>query len=161
MRNKNNNSDIIQIKKYSNRRLYHSAQKRYINLQQISDLIKSGNTIKVIDTQSKEDITKQILIQTILESEKNKQDMLPVPFLHKLIRYGNKLSNSYLDKSFIMMMQPYLYENSNSDNNDSLKYSKFANTSSSKLKPKNRNDDLLKIKQKMEELEQQIRNISN
>ena len=87
--------------------------------------------------------------------------MLPVPFLHKLIRYGNKLSNSYLDKSFIMMMQPYLYENNNTDNNDSLKYSKFANTSSSKLKPKNRNDDLLKIKQKMEELEQQIRNISN
>ena len=70
MRNKGeNDSHVIVIKKYSNRRLYDSAKKKYITLEHISDLIKSGKEIQVIDTQTKEDITKLILIQTILENE--------------------------------------------------------------------------------------------
>jgi len=109
MRNKGkNDSDVIVIKKYSNRRLYDSVKKKYITLEDISDLIKSGKEIQVIDTQTKEDITKLILIQTILENEKNKEDILPASFLHNLIKYGNQIAKEYFDNSFIMMMQPYI-----------------------------------------------------
>ena len=109
MRNKGeNDSDAVVIKKYSNRRLYDSAKKKYITLEHISDLIKSGKEIQVIDTQTKEDITKLILIQTILENEKNKEDILPASFLHSIIKYGNQIAKEYFDNSFIMMMQPYI-----------------------------------------------------
>jgi len=85
-----------------------STNKRYVTLEDISELIRNGNEVKVIDSQSGEDISKVILIQVILESEKNKEDMLPVSFLHMLIKYGNKVAKDYFENYFLMMFQPYL-----------------------------------------------------
>ena len=96
------------IKKYSNRRLYDSTNKRYVTLEDISELIRNGNEVKVIDSQSGADISKVILIQVILESEKNKEDILPVSFLHMLIKYGNKVAKDFFENYFLMMFQPYL-----------------------------------------------------
>ena len=44
------------IKKYSNRRLYDSTNKRYVTLEDISELIREGSEVKVIDSQSGADI---------------------------------------------------------------------------------------------------------
>ena len=96
------------IKKYSNRRLYDSTNKRYVTLEDISELIREGNEVKVIDSQSGADISKVILIQVVLESEKNKEDILPVSFLHMLIKYGNKVAKDFFENYFLMMFQPYL-----------------------------------------------------
>ena len=96
------------IKKYSNRRLYDSTNKRYVTLEDISELIRAGSEVKVIDSQSGADISKVILIQVILESEKNKEDILPVSFLHMLIKYGNKVAKDFFENYFLMMFQPYL-----------------------------------------------------
>ena len=101
--------DQITIKKYSNRRLYDSTNKRYVTLDNIASLIREGSEIKVIDSQSGEDISKVILIQVILESEKNKEDILPVSFLHMLIKYGNKVAKDFFENYFLMMFQPYNY----------------------------------------------------
>ena len=96
------------IKKYSNRRLYDSTNKRYVTLEDISALIREGNEVKVIDSQTGADISKVILIQVVLESEKNKEDILPVSFLHMLIKYGNKVAKDFFENYFLMMFQPYL-----------------------------------------------------
>ena len=101
--------DRITIKKYSNRRLYDSTNKRYVTLDNIASLIREGSEIKVIDSQSGEDLSKVILIQVILESEKNKEDILPVSFLHMLIKYGNKVAKDFFENYFLMMFQPYNY----------------------------------------------------
>ena len=101
--------DRITIKKYSNRRLYDSTNKRYVTLDNIASLIREGSEIKVIDSQSGEDISKVILIQVILDSEKNKEDILPVSFLHMLIKYGNKVAKDFFENYFLMMFQPYNY----------------------------------------------------
>jgi polyhydroxyalkanoate synthesis repressor PhaR len=98
----------ITIKKYSNRRLYDTTHKAYVTLEEIADLIKEGNEIKVLDSQTDEDITKVILIQVILESEKNKMDILPTSFLHMLIKYGNRIAKDFFENYFLMMFQPYL-----------------------------------------------------
>ncbi len=98
----------IIIKKYSNRRLYDTSHKRYVTLDEIADLIKQGNEIKVIDSQTDEDITRVILIQVILESEKNNADILPISFLHMLIKYGNKMARDFFENYFLIMFQPYL-----------------------------------------------------
>jgi polyhydroxyalkanoate synthesis repressor PhaR len=105
--------DQITIKKYSNRRLYDSANKRYVTLEDIALLIREGSEIKVIDSQSGDDISKVILIQVILESEKNKEDILPVSFLHMLIKYGNKVAKDFFENYFLMMFQPYNYVKDN------------------------------------------------
>jgi polyhydroxyalkanoate synthesis repressor PhaR len=101
-------AEQIVIKKYSNRRLYDTIHKKYATLEEISNLIREGNEIKVLDSQTGEDITKVILIQAILESEKNKVDILPTAFLHMLIKYGNKIARDFFENYFLMMFQPYL-----------------------------------------------------
>jgi len=106
-------NDQITIKKYSNRRLYDSLNKRYVTHEDIATLIRKGSEIKVIDSQSGEDITKLILIQVILESEKNKEDILPVSFLHMLIKYGNQVAKDFFENYFLMMFQPYNYVKDN------------------------------------------------
>lgn len=103
-----NLSGHVVIKKYSNRRLYDTKHKKYVTLEEIGALIREGSEIKVIDTQTGEDISKLILIQVVLESEKNKEDILPVSFLHMLIKYGNKIARDFIENSFLMMFQPYL-----------------------------------------------------
>ena len=172
MRNKRkNDSDVAVIKKYSNRRLYDGAKKKYFTLEDISDIIKSGKEIQVIDTQTKEDITKLILIQTILENEKNKKDILPASFLHNLIKYGNQIAKEYFDNSFIMMMQPYISFQKNLQKNMNTMglqnpFSPFnfdqnpKNISNSDSKDNSQSSDLKNLHQKMEELERKIRDLS-
>ena len=65
------------IKKYSNRKLYDTKEKKYVNLAEVSRLIREGEEIKVIDNQTKEDITSLVLAQIIVEQEKTKKIMLP------------------------------------------------------------------------------------
>ncbi|MES9926149.1 MAG: polyhydroxyalkanoate synthesis regulator DNA-binding domain-containing protein, partial [Candidatus Thiodiazotropha endolucinida] len=61
------------IKKYPNRRLYDTEQSKYITLTQLRQLIISGESIKVVDSTSEEDITRNILLQIILETESGGQ----------------------------------------------------------------------------------------
>ncbi len=98
---------LVTIKKYSNRRLYDSTNKKYVTLDDIGALIREGSEVKVIDSQTGADISKVILIQVVLESEKNKEDILPVSFLHMLIKYGNKVAKDFFENYFLMMFQPY------------------------------------------------------
>ena len=65
------------IKKYANRKLYDVKEKKYVNLSEISRLIREGKEVKVIDNKTKEDITSLILAQIIVEQEKTKKIMLP------------------------------------------------------------------------------------
>ncbi|MGQ0794369.1 MAG: polyhydroxyalkanoate synthesis regulator DNA-binding domain-containing protein [Deltaproteobacteria bacterium] len=101
-------AEQIVIKKYSNRRLYDTVHKKYVTFEEISALIRDGAEVKVLDSQTDEDITKLILIQAILESEKNKVDILPASFLHMLIKYGNKVAKDFFENYFLMMFQPYV-----------------------------------------------------
>ncbi len=101
-------TDQIIIKKYSNRRLYDTIHKKYVTLDEIASFIKEGSEIKVIDSQTDEDITKVILMQVILESEKNREDILPTSFLHMLIKYGNRMARDFFENYFTIMFRPYL-----------------------------------------------------
>jgi len=65
------------IKKYANRKLYDTKEKKYVNLSEVSRLIREGVDLKVIDNNTKEDISSLILAQIIVEQEKTKKIMLP------------------------------------------------------------------------------------
>ena len=75
------------IKKYTNRRLYDTTSSAYINLDDLAGLIRGGERITVVDASSGEDLTRQVLLQVILERQ-GMVAALPPGFLHRLIRLG-------------------------------------------------------------------------
>lgn len=87
--------ETILIKKYSNRKLYDLSRSRYITLEEIAGFIREGKQVKVVDATSNEDLTTVTLAQIILEEEKKRKNLLPVSFLHQLIKYGESLQELF------------------------------------------------------------------
>jgi polyhydroxyalkanoate synthesis repressor PhaR len=76
------------IKRYGNRKLYDTHLSRYVTLEEISQMIRKGEDLKVIDNKTKEDLTAVTLTQIMLEEEKNKKNILPLSLLKNLIQQG-------------------------------------------------------------------------
>lgn len=98
------NPDRVIIKRYGNRRLYNTETKSYVTYQDLIEIIRAGHDIQVIDSSSKSDVTKAVLIQVILEEEKNQKNILPLQFLFQLIRSqegaAHDFFRNYLSSSF-------------------------------------------------------------
>ena len=58
------------IKKYANRKLYDTNTSRYITLNGISELVREGYDIEVVDRDTGADLTPLILSQIVLGEEK-------------------------------------------------------------------------------------------
>lgn len=84
----------VLIKKYSNRKLYDLNRSRYITLEEIADLIRKGDHVKIVDAETQEDLTNITLVQILLEEEK-RRNLLPVAFLHQLIKYGEIYQDAF------------------------------------------------------------------
>ncbi|MGZ9032026.1 MAG: polyhydroxyalkanoate synthesis regulator DNA-binding domain-containing protein, partial [Burkholderiaceae bacterium] len=55
------------IKKYPNRRLYDTQTSTYITLTDVKQLVVDQEEFQVLDAKSGDDLTRQILLQIILE----------------------------------------------------------------------------------------------
>ena len=75
------------IKKYANRRLYHTGTSTYVTLDDLARMVKEGEDFTVQDAKSGNDITRAVLGQIIFEQENKGQHLLPIAFLRQLIRY--------------------------------------------------------------------------
>jgi polyhydroxyalkanoate synthesis repressor PhaR len=75
------------IKRYANRKLYDTQHSRYVTLEQISEMIRAGDDVKIIDNKSKEDLTSVTLAQIIFEEEK-KQSFMPLAAMRHIIQSG-------------------------------------------------------------------------
>jgi len=91
------------IKKYPNRRLYDTAESRYITLVDIRRLVIEGIDFIVIDKKTQEDITRAILLQVIAEQEHGGEPLMSRDFLSQIIcSYGvamRGMIGSYLEQS--------------------------------------------------------------
>jgi len=77
------------IKRYPNRKLYDTEAKRYVTLDQITQMIRNGDDVQVVDYETGADLTTLTLTQIILEQEKKSADgFLPRSLLTSLIRTG-------------------------------------------------------------------------
>jgi len=76
------------IKKYANRKLYHTNRKQYITLDGIAELIQAGEQVQVIDNESGDDITAPILAQVVLQARGRSKSALPTHLLTDLIQAG-------------------------------------------------------------------------
>ncbi|HZW46776.1 MAG TPA: polyhydroxyalkanoate synthesis repressor PhaR [Microvirga sp.] len=98
------------IKKYANRRLYHTGTSAYVTLEDLAGMVRQGEDFVVYDAKSGEDITRTVLAQIIFEQEnKEGQNLLPVTVLRQLIRfYGDSMQAlvpSYLEFSMNNLSQ--------------------------------------------------------
>jgi polyhydroxyalkanoate synthesis repressor PhaR len=91
------------IKKYPNRRLYDTETSSYITLQDVKKLVLEHVDFRVEDAKSKEDLTRSILMQIILEEESAGAPMFSSDMLSQIIRfYGNAMQGmmgNYLEKN--------------------------------------------------------------
>ena len=94
----------VTIKKYANRRLYDTSAGRYVNLEDLATLIRSGEDVRVVDATSGEDLTRVILTQIIVEDAKGQPNGLPLELLRQLIvasdRAGQEFIMWYLKSAF-------------------------------------------------------------
>jgi len=88
---------MIEIKKYSNRRLYNTETSEYVTQENIVDLIKKNQKFKIIDSESKKNITSSILLQIVLERENSGSNLVPEDFLKQIILFyeNNKSSDMF------------------------------------------------------------------
>jgi len=112
---KSNMTDKLIIKKYNNRRLYDTEKNAYVTLSQISDVIKQGRQVEVIDAKTKEDVTAFILTQVLLEEAKKKNFLLPVPLLHLMIQFGETVLSEFFEKYLQQVIRNYLAHKSSVD----------------------------------------------
>ena len=101
-------TDHLVLKKYSNRRLYDTRNSRYVTLEDVSTMIRSGEQVQIQDAASGEDVTEFILTQIVLEAAKRKNSFLPVSVLHLIICYGDNVLGEFFEKYFHKTLQNYL-----------------------------------------------------
>ena len=91
------------IKKYPNRRLYDTKTSSYITLADVKQMVLKQEEFQVVDAKSGDDLTRQILLQIILEEESGGVPMFSSNMLSQLIRsYGNAMQGmmgSYLERN--------------------------------------------------------------
>jgi polyhydroxyalkanoate synthesis repressor PhaR len=100
--------NIMQLKKYTNRRLYDTEKSIYITLDYVTDTIRKGRQIQVTDAKTGEDVTPAILTQIVLEEARKKKYLLPPPLLYLMIRYGENVLTEFFEKYLEQTIRNYL-----------------------------------------------------
>jgi len=94
------------IKKYSNRRMYDTKTSKPITIQDIGNLVVEGEDVQVIDYETGEDITTIVLIQVILEQQRDIDGLAPAPMLlTELIKRGRKSVQDLVENSLFNAVQ--------------------------------------------------------
>jgi polyhydroxyalkanoate synthesis repressor PhaR len=86
------------IKRYGNRKMYDTQASRYVTLDGVTELIRSGEDLRIIDNESGEDLTAVTFAQIIYEEEKRKSGLLEVPALRWIIQQGGATFQEILSR---------------------------------------------------------------
>ena len=104
----NMDSNILLLKKYTNRRLYDTEKSIYVTIDYVTDVIRRGRQIQVIDAKSGEDVTSSVLTQIVLEEARKKKYLLPPPLLYLIIQYGENVLTDFFEKYLEQTIRNYL-----------------------------------------------------
>ena len=170
---------MLEIKKYSNRRLYNTETSSYITQEDVVSLIKQGKSFKIRDVETKKDITSSILTQIVLDRETTGTNLIPEEFLKQIILfYENDRSsemfgflsnvmnfadaNKFFSRGFenIMKFNPFDFQNYFNNNANNAEKSK--NKSKENEPPIDQKDKQInELASQIDELKSQINKINN
>ena len=156
---------MIEIKKYSNRRLYNTETSAYITLDDIVTLIKKELDFKVVDVDTQTDITSSILTQIILEKENAGINLIPAHILKQIILFNENKKNNMMFDFLNTTLNSAKSNNIFAKNFPNFAYFNFFNfgqkneTKTSAPKQEKNMDDLMmqidKLKKEVEEIKSQ------
>ena len=86
------------IKKYANRKLYDTTDKRYVSRARLSELIKQGKDIHIIDNETGEDLTASIVSGLIATTKGKAGESVSSGVLIQLFRKGGNALTDYAKK---------------------------------------------------------------
>lgn len=92
--------ELLQIKKYPNRRYYDTTRSCHVTLQEVNDLVASGHDVLITDSRNGDDITNLVLLQILLEKDQPKLDLFPSSVLHLMIRSNHQVLRSSVERFF-------------------------------------------------------------
>jgi len=84
------------IKRYGNRKLYDTRASRYVTLDGIAELVRTGEEVRIVDNATGDDITIVTFAQIIFEEAKRKNGALGLPVLRRLIQVGGERVQEFL-----------------------------------------------------------------
>ena len=84
------------IKRYGNRKLYDTEQSSYVVLNDIAKMIRNEEEVRVIDNETKDDITSATLTQIIFGAEKKSLYSAPLNVLKSIIKKGDGSFSNFL-----------------------------------------------------------------
>ncbi|KAB2838730.1 hypothetical protein F9K50_08805 [bacterium] len=87
------------VKRYQNRKLYDTQNSCYVTLDEIGQMVKQGEDVKIVDNRSGEDLTTVTLTQIIFEEEKKKKSLLPLATLKNIIQSGGESIAEFFQKT--------------------------------------------------------------
>jgi polyhydroxyalkanoate synthesis repressor PhaR len=76
------------IKRYGNRKMYDTQASRYVTLDNVAELVRSGDDLRIIDNDTGEDLTAVTFAQVIFEEAKRSNGFLGLPVLRRIIQQG-------------------------------------------------------------------------
>jgi polyhydroxyalkanoate synthesis repressor PhaR len=76
------------IKRYGNRKMYDPQASRYVTLDNVAELVRSGDDLRIIDNDTGEDLTAVTFAQVIFEEAKRSNGFLGLPVLRRIIQQG-------------------------------------------------------------------------
>jgi len=89
-------NEVRIIKRYQNRKLYDTHQSCYVTLEEISQIIREGHEIQVIDNKTKNDITYMTQIQLLFDQERKSTKGGDVELLKRVIRAEEGTFTGYI-----------------------------------------------------------------
>ncbi len=79
--------ETIELRRYPSRKLYNKNASSYVRLPEVAEMVRNGANIRVEDTETGEDVTRQVLLQIIMDQEgKTAGAMLSADLMMDMIR---------------------------------------------------------------------------
>jgi polyhydroxyalkanoate synthesis repressor PhaR len=99
------NQSAIELRRYPSRKLYNKSSSSYVRLPDVAELIRQGATVRVEDTETGEDVTRQVLLQIIMEQEnRSDQAMLSSDLMMDMIRMNQSKASEMMTGLFEQSM---------------------------------------------------------
>jgi len=124
------------VKKYANRKLYDTTEKKYVAMKQISEMIKSGQDVSIIDNESGEDLTSSIVSSLMGKDSGEADESLSSSLLIQLFRKGSGALTDYAKKYFSIWQTAFSLAEDELDNmlKSLVKNNEISRTEGSRLK---------------------------
>jgi len=138
----------VVIKKYENRRLYDTAGSRYVNLDEVAQMVRDGTDVQVVDAGTGEDLTRVVLTQIIMDDAKGRDSAFPLDMLRQMVMTSGANSQEALLKYMKTTLE--MYQNAYRAFSPAATPLDFMQTMMGTPKP---NSEIDELRQRLDELE--------